>query len=73
MKNILLLSLCLLFVTANSFAQEQKNETEIKKVEVSKKQAVKLKPAKKVVKAPVNKKAKIKAVRKKEAVKSEDD
>lgn len=73
MKNILLLSLCILFVTATSYAQKQSNTTEIKKVEVSKKKATKLKAAKRVVKAPVHRKAEVKSIRKEEAIKKEEE
>ncbi len=71
MKNILLLTLFILFVSISSHAQKKHLTTEIKKVEVSKKKAAKLKAAKRVVKVPVHKKAAVKSIRKEEFLKKE--
>ncbi len=71
MKNILLLTLFILFVSISSHAQKEQTVTEIKKVEVSQKKAAKLKAAKRVVKVPVHRKAAVKSIRKEEFLKRE--
>lgn len=73
MKNVLILSLGLFIVSTTALSQEQNETTKIKKVEVSKEQAKKLKSAKKVVKAQSAKKVKAKAVREEQAAKREED
>tara|TARA_B100000508_G_scaffold140085_2_gene140028 strand:+ start:35623 stop:35853 length:231 start_codon:yes stop_codon:yes gene_type:complete len=75
MKNLLLVFTFLFSLSSFLYSQEktENGNVKLKKAEVTNQQTVKIKPAKKVAKAPVYKKADFKAIRKKKDIKNEDE